>query len=190
MEPLKQDIRELKTGRNQEGIALNVQTVNRKFLRNKAKQKKIEDRLSVIEDQLLEKDLIFQGLHEMECEDQNDIKGRVIRAISTTIPGEDTEEQQTNASYTSVDQVERIGQYNPLRSRPVKVKLMDKSDVDHLLKNKKSLPKGIYVDKEYSKSTEKERRLLRLVLKARKMTKYKKKCRMEGSHVVVDGIHY
>ena len=73
----------------------------------------------------------------------------------------------------------------------MKVKFTDKSDVDHLLKHKKKLPEGIYIDKEYSKTTEKERRLLRLVLKAaRKMKKYQKKCRMEGSHVVLDGTHY
>ena len=59
IEPLKQDIRELKAGRNQDGSALCVETVNQKFRRNEAKQKKIEDRLSVIEDQLLEKNLIF-----------------------------------------------------------------------------------------------------------------------------------
>ena len=53
------------------------------------------------------------------------------------------------------------------------------------------LPKGIYVDKEYSKATEKECRLLRPVLKpARKMKKYQKKCRMEGTHIVLDGTHF
>ena len=90
-----------------------METVNQKFRRNEAKQIKIEDRLSVIEDQLLEKNLIFQGLHETEYEDQNEIKGKVIRAISSTMPGEDTEEQKTNARYTSIDQVEQIGRYNP-----------------------------------------------------------------------------
>ena len=73
----------------------------------------------------------------------------------------------------------------------MKVKFTDKTDVDHLLKNKRKLPQGIYVEREYSKTTEKERRLLRPVLKAaRKMTKYHKKCRMEGPHVVLDGTHY
>ena len=140
----------------------------------------------MIEDQLLEKNLIFQGLHETEYEDKNDIKGHVIRAISNTMPGEDLDEKRTNTGCTSIDQVERVGRYNPLRSRPVKVKFTDKSDVDHLLKNKRKLPQGIYVEREYSKTTEKERRLLRPVLKAaRKMTKYHKKCRMEGPHVVL-----
>ena len=84
-----------------------------------------------------------------------------------------------------------MGRYNPLQSRPVKVKFTDKTDVDHLLKNKRKLPNGIYVEREYSKATEKERRLLRPVIKAaRKMTKYHKKCRMDGPHVVLDGTHY
>ena len=168
-----------------------METVNRKFLRNEAKQWKIENRISMIEDQLLEKNLIFQGLHETEYEDKNDIIGKVIRAISSTMPRDDVDEQRTNAGCTSIDQVERVGRYNPLRPRPVKVKFTDKSDVDHLLKHKKNLPQGIYIDKEYSKSTEKERRLLRPILKAaRRMKKYQKKCRMEGAHIVLDGIHY
>ena len=68
---------------------------------------------------------------------KNNIIGKVIRAISSTIPREDADEQRTNAGCTSIDQVERIGRNNPLPSRPVKVKFTDKSDVDHLLKNKK-----------------------------------------------------
>ena len=155
------------------------------------KQKKIEDRLSIIEDQLLEKNVIFQGIYETEYEDISDIRGYVIRAISNTMPGEDLDEKRTNAKCTSMDQIERIGRYNPQRVRPVKVKFTDKSDVDHLLKNKRKLPEGIYVDREYSKATEKERRLLRPVLKkARKMPKYHQKCRMEGTHIVLDGTHY
>ena len=191
IEPLKKDIQALKSERKSEAMTLCVETVNQKFLRSKAKQKKIENRLSMIEDQLLEKNLIFQGLHETEYEDKNDIIGKVIRAISSTMPGDDVDEQRTNAGCTSIDQVEHVGRYNPLQSRPVKVKFTDKSDVDHLLKHKKKLPEGVYIDKEYSKTTEKERRLLCPVLKAaRKMKKYQKKCRMEGAHVVLDGIHY
>ena len=191
IEPIKKDIQALKSERKSEAATLCVETVNRKFLRSEAKQRKIENRLSIIEDQLLEKNLIFQGLHETEYEDNNDIIGKVIRAISSTMPGDDADEQRTNAGCTSIDQVECVGRYNPLRPRPVKVKFTDKSDVDHLLKHKKNLPEGIYIDKEYSKATEKERRLLRPILNAaRRMKKYQKKCRMEGAHVVLDGMHY
>ena len=140
IESLKNDIKQLQTERRTEAAALCVETVNRKFLLSESKQKKIEDRLSIIEDQLLEKNLIFQGLHKTEYKDKNDIKGQVIRAISNTMPGEDLDEKRTNAECTSIDQVERLGRYNPLRSRPVKMKFTDKSDVDHLLKNKRMLP--------------------------------------------------
>ena len=47
------------------------------------------------------------------------------------------------------------------------------------------------MDKEYSKATEKEQRYLRPLLKAaRKLEKYKKKSRMEGPHLVLDGKHF
>ena len=54
-----------------------------------------------------------------------------------------------------------------------------------------SLKVGIFIDKEYSRTTEKERRLLRPVLHAaRRLEKYKGRCRLEGPHLVVDGKHY
>ena len=145
----------------------------------------------MIEDQLLEKNLIFQGLYETEYEEPHDVKGYLIRAMAHTMPGEDMEERKTQAKCTSIDQVERIGRYNPLRSRPVKVKFTNKQDVDLVLKNRRKLPEEIYVEREYSKTTERERTMLRPVLKAaRKMDKYYKKCRMEGAHVVLDGKHF
>ena len=168
-----------------------METLARKVKNNDEKHRKLEMRLSQIEDQLLEKNLIFQGLLETEFEDRNDIKVQVIKAIATTMDGEDEEEQKQNAAKTSIETVERVGKYNPLWTHPVKVKFGNKSDVDHLLRNKKKLPKDVYIDKEYSKTTEKEHRLLRPILKAaRRIEKYKTKCRMEGAHVVIDGKHY
>ena len=84
----------------------------------------------------------------------------MIKAIAGTMEGEDEEEQKKNAGSTFIEMVESLGKYNPLRVRPVKVKFGNKTDVDYLLKNKKKLPKDVYIDKEYSKTTEKECRLL------------------------------
>ena len=87
--------------------------------------------------------------------------------------------------------VERLGKYNPLRTCPVKVKFGNKSDVDHLLKNKKRLPRDIFIDKEYSKTTEKERRHLRPILKpARKIEKYKANVEWKVLMCVIDRKHY
>ena len=191
IEPLKEDIRQLKAEKGLEENSVTIGTISRRFQRNDEKQKKIEERLSVIEDQLLEKNLIFQGLYETEYEEPRDVKGYLIRAMAHTMPGEDMEERKTQAKCTSIDQVDRIGRYNPQKTRPVKVKFTNKDDVDQVLRNRRKLPEGIYVEREYSKTTERERTMLRPILKAaRKMDKYYKKCRMEGAHVVLDGKHY
>ena len=191
IEPLKEDIRQLKADRLLESNTVEGYIIAKRFQRNDEKQKKIEERLSVIEDQLLEKNVIFQGLYETEYEEPHDVKGYLIRAMAHTMPGEDMEEKKTQAKCTSIDQVERIGRYNPLRSRPVKVKFTNKQDVEQVLKNRRKLPEGVYVEREYSKTTERECTMLRPVLKAaRKMDKYYKKCRMEGAHVVLDGMHF
>ena len=111
--------------------------------------------------------------------------------MQTQWKGDDFEAKKTLAGQTSIDSVERVGKFNPMRPRPVKVKFREKKDVDHLFKNRKELPRGVFIDKEYSRSTEKERRLLRPVLNAaRKLGKYKGKCRLEGPHLVVEGKHY
>ena len=56
--------------------------------------------------------------------------------------GESDEDKLLNAGQTSIESVERLGKYNPRRTRPVKVRFGDKKDVDHLFKNRKNLPKG------------------------------------------------
>ena len=115
----------------------------------------------------------------------------MIKAIANTMTGENYESKKTLAGQTSIDSVERLGKYNPLRTRPVKVKFREKKDVDHLFKNRKKLPKGVFIEQEFSRSTEKERRLIRPGLRAaRRQEKYKGKVRMEGPHLVVDSKHY
>ena len=126
----------------------------------------------------------------MEYEDIKDIKTGVVKVIASTMMGESEEERKTNAGQTSIETVERMGKYNPMRTRPVKVKFSEKKDVDDLFKNRKKLPKGIYIDKEYSKSTEKECRLLRPVIKAaRRLDKYKGVCHL-GPQLVIEGKCY
>ena len=191
LSPLKKDIQELKNDRKLECSELNVETLTRKIKQNDAKHKKLENRLNQIEDQLLEKNIIFQGFPKTEFKDNEDVKRKVIKAMSLTMPGEDEEEKKSNASKTSIECVERLGKYNPLRARPVKVSFGNKSDADHVLKQRKKLPKGVFVDKEYSKATECERRLLRPIIKAaRRLENYKGLCRLDGSQLVIDGKCY
>ena len=192
--PLKQEIKELKDDQKEilDGDRLlNESKITRKLEQNEEKHKKLETRIGLLEDQLLEKNVIFQGIHEEEYEDRSDVKTQIVKAIASTLDGKDFTAKKTLAGKTSIDTVERLGKYNPLRIRPVKVRFLEKKDVDHLFRNRKKLPKDVYIDHEYSHTTEKERRLVRPILRAaRRMEKYKGKVRMEGPHLVVDGKHY
>ena len=114
IEPLKKDIQELKSERTPGGETLNVETLSLKLKQNDAKHKKLENRLNLIEDQLLERNLIFQGLPESEFDDNDDAKVKIIKAMSLTMQGNTEEMKKTKAAQTSIEQVERIGKYNPL----------------------------------------------------------------------------
>ena len=73
----------------------------------------------------------------------------------------------------------------------MKVKFTNKTDVSCLFKNQKKLPDGVYIDREYSKATEKECRILRPIVKAaRKIEEYKGKCWLEGPYLKLDGKCY
>ena len=191
IEPLKKDIQELKSEKTPGEGTLNVETLSLKLKQNDAKHKKLEDRLNLIEDQLLERNLIFQSLPETEFDDNDDAKIKIIKVMSSTMQGDTEEMKKTKAAQTSIEQVKRIGKYNPLHARPIKVKFSNKNDAVNVLKNKKKLPKGVFVDKEYCKATEKERRLLRPIIKAaRRMESYKGLCRLDGAQLVLDGKKY
>ena len=167
--PIKQEIKELKDDQKilfECDKSINKSKIEKKFVQNEERHKKLETRISLLEDQLLEKNVIFQGIHEEEYEDRSDIKVQIIKAIANTMEGDDLEAKKTLVGQTSINAVERVGKFNPLRTRPVKVKFREKKDVDYLFKNRKKLPRGVFIDKEYSRSTEKERRLLQPVLNA------------------------
>ena len=75
-----------------------------------------------------------------------------MKAIACTMTGQTEKDKTTNAGQNSTERVECMGKYNPLKTRPVKVKFSGQI----IFKNRKKLPKGIFIDKKYSKSTEKE----------------------------------
>ena len=61
---------------------------------------------------------------------------------------------------------------------------------EHLLANKKYLPKGVFMDKQYCEEIENTRRILRPVIRKARTGKYKGRCRMERDQIVIDGKRY
>ena len=86
---------------------------------------------------------------------------------------------------------QQLGRFNRNRIRPLSLELVHKDDVEFILDNHMDLGRGIYVDREYPLEIERKRKTLLPVLKAaKKLTDYKKQCRMDDDRIVIKGKTY
>ena len=96
------------------------------------------------------------------------------------------EAQKVKISYCT-----HVGQYNLGMNRPISVTFQKREDMKQLLKNKRKLPPGLYVNEVFPIQVKKARDRLRPIFKMVKSNpKYKDKCRMQGDKIVIDGIKY
>ena len=116
---------------------------------------------------------------------------KVVRVISYTID-EGTREAQLDVAWKiRIKSTRRVGIYSTKRSRPVSVTFERFCDADYVLQNRKYLPEGVFVSKEYNEETENNRRILRPILRAaRNSETYSGKCRMDGDTLVIKGLSY
>ena len=116
LDPIKEDIKQIKLDQRElkeETNACSGTQLKRQVVKNEEKQKKLENRISTIEDQLLEKNVIFQGLEEEEFDDTQDTKTKVISALANVTPKDTPEERKEAAKKMPIDSIERLGRYNP-----------------------------------------------------------------------------
>ena len=142
LDPIKEDIEQIKIdqrGLETETQKITGQKLKQQIVKNEEKQKKLEHRISVLEDQLLEKNIIFQGLTEDKFDDIGDTKAKIILVLATVNEGATVEDRKEVAKKKPIDSIERMGKFNPHRPRPVKVKFVNKSDVSNLFRKKKEI---------------------------------------------------
>ena len=99
-DPIKEDIEQIKLDQcslKNDTDSCTGKQLKRQIIKNEEKQKKLETRISALEDQLLEKNVIFQGLKEDEYEDIQDTKTKVISAIAKVSTGKTPEERKETA---------------------------------------------------------------------------------------------
>ena len=158
----------------------------------KAVEKRNEDlnkRLCELENRLFGTNLIFHGIRESAWETEDALIEKIYDAMTETVMGRNYDDRLDTVKLMAIKSVKRIGTYSSVRSRPISVEYLYKSDADYLIKNKKYLSEGIYIDREYCKATEEKRRTLRPFLKAaRKLPTYKKKCKLDGEELVLKGV--
>ena len=155
------------------------------------KNSELEERVKSLEDKLMENNLIIHGISEGKWEVDSTRNELVYQSISSTVDAPDEEQKLAIARNIPIASTSRIGKYNPSRSRPIRVSFSCKSDADLLLERKKKLQKGIFVDREYNNKDERERKLLRPILRAaRRLTKYRGKCKLDGTKLIIQGKKY
>ena len=153
-------------------------------------QRRLRNKLSKIENELLESTAIIYGVHEDSWEDGPTRYNMVIDVLAYTMMGTNHHEQMNAARKILIKKTSRIGKYNPYKGRPILVTFVYNEDCEHLLANKKYLPKGVFVDKQYCEEIENIRRILRPVIRKARRGKYKGRCRMERDQVVIAGRRY
>ena len=153
--------------------------------------KRLNQKVHQLEDKLLEGNIIFQGIPEQLWEASEVTKEKVLTAVSHTISGTNQEDQTQQARMIPIKDVKRIGRYVAMKTCPVLVEFCHKADAEFLLSNRTHLPKGVYIDKQYSDETEHERWKLRPILKAAwQHENFKGKCKMEGPNLIIKGRNY
>ena len=150
----------------------------------------VKTKLNRIEEQLLEINLIFHGLTEEQWEKEAARQRKIHNAIHNTLSAS-IEDKDEHVKTFKIVKSQRIGKYIKNHTRPVAVTFTKKIKVEEVLNNKKKLPDGVYVDREYPEQVENNRRTLRPILHAAKcLEPYKMKSKLDGDTLVLQGTRY
>ena len=153
----------------------------------------LKEKMTRIKNEALENNLVFFGVVE-NLSSRELIEERVEKlhcCIADTLDIEDPSKRIEEARKFHIMKTRRLGNYNGDRCRPISVQFKYKEDADAIFYSKGHLPKGVFVDRQYSSETERRRRRLRPILQAaRRLTKYRGECRMEADVLVIKGTRY
>ena len=126
--------------------------------------------------------MIIQGVEESEWEQIEETTSKVRKVIVDALPHSRKNDRYEASRKILIHKVRRIGRYNNQKSRPISVSFVCQQDADNIYKNKTKMKKGIYIDREYSTETERERKVLRVIMRvAKKLKDYEGKYKLEGN---------
>ena len=194
--PLQNEINDLKTSNSNrhDGEVWQCLKDENKKLHTRVHQlelsnTKLQLKLSCIEDKLVDNNLLFFGIGEGEGESEQDRYTVVLDVISSTFMGSTHEIRIQQAKNIMIESLVQRGRFN--QRKAISVPFTHQCDATDILMNRKYLPAGIFVSKEFGEHTENERKLLKPILRAANNIKeYKRRCQLEGDHIVIKGHHY
>ena len=148
----------------------------------------LRQKLSEIEGQLMENCVVVSGVKEHKWEEPEPRRDLINSELLAIAPGSTNDKKLKYVQSLQIVRTERVGRYNPTKGRPISIKFAAQKDVEWLLSSRKDLRKGIYVEKQYSKEAEYQRKRLRpILMAARRLEEYRGKCTMDGTSVKING---
>lgn len=145
------------------------------------KIRKQEDRIESLEREIRSKNIVVKGVLDEEREKENITKEKIAEVMQKI--GICIEEGK------DIDDARRIGKYRNQRNRPILVKLAKSSMRSNILKNAKQL-KGteIWIDEDFPKNIQEERRTLIPQLKSARNKGYR--AELKYNKLIIDGEIY
>ena len=135
---------------------------------------------------MLEGNIIMHGLRE-EWELDSNCKERIYHTIASTVDAEDRRARLDIARSIPIRSSRRLGKYKTGKSRSISIAFEKKSHVDILFESKSWLPRGVYIDREYTQEEGNKHPILKL---ARSIEKYQGKCKLKDDRLVILGTTY
>ena len=140
---------------------------------------------------MLESSVILTGVKEDAWETDEVRREKIFKILSNTVLGRTFEERLDMAKIMYIKNSERLGRFRKMYNCPISVEFLYKEDTDYLINNRTYLPEGVYVDRQYSKETEEERKQLHSYLKAaRRLPHYHRRCKLDENILVIKGVSY
>ena len=112
----------------------------------KKENTELRDRLSHIETQQLRNNIIINGVAETKWEPYKVTKTRVYETIASALPIGDHKLAMDEALKVDLVCCSRIGRYQMNRGRPISVTLSKYDDKETIMRNKRNLLDGIYIN--------------------------------------------
>ena len=113
-------------------------------------------RVQRLEDKLLESHVVLHGVPDTLWEPMETTREKVLTAISHTISGESHEARMDQAKKIPIKEIHRMGKFSAMRTRPVVVEFIYKTDANYLISNRTHLPQGVFINRQYTEETERE----------------------------------
>ena len=148
----------------------------------------LKQQIDRIENKLMSSNVILHGISDQQWELSAITREKALSALSHIANGKTSKDKMDIVRKIGFRDIRCLGEYREHRNHPILLEFEKRVSAEFLLENRKLLPRGVFVDREYSEEFECERRLLRPILKkAKSLCEYKMKSKLEGGKLIIQG---